>query len=575
MNDEVKEKIKQLASDGELPSLRDGDVTFWDRDRLLFCLVFDNIDIFTKGLQLIVERKADEISKFNVEVANSDSSSDSDNDDIGDVETFETWRDVSLIKVAVLRELDAAVLLLGALNSECNYSAIRLVYEFGRWKCLQNLLQKRKSMDWKPVKLCKFISFLMRAQTFDKDFREEENGNVDFGKCVDLLFEYAQYEINEQNDDHYSALHLAVMYNKTETIFELLKKGAYIGVIDRNNRPAIWNITPQTLERYFDQCIIGDDLIVFNFENLICPSDEYPNDMAGIEFISNSSDLKYLLEHPLIESFLFLKWNRLLAIFLLDFVIYSVLVISLGYSSFCYISNPSRHDIQMIVLTVLFIAYVGSRRALQMVFCSSKHRRSLESYSNILLSVLIIVFLVIFLFAVPFQLHKTTFAAVCIILITYEFFMLAGTFWHFSIYAEMFIAVAKSSVKSLQLYAIFLPAFSLLFYILLGEGNWGNTDENDLNNFSTLGSSIVKVIIMSAGEFDVANVDFGQNYISIYVLVGYVFLISTVFMNLLNGLAVSDTHQIKSKARITSFWRRCKVLARYEEVLSNKHHWFR
>lgn len=97
----------------------------------------------------------------------------------------------------------------------------------------------------------------------------------------------------------------------------------------QNDRPGIWNINPQTLEKYFDQCIIGEDLIVFNFENLICPSDDYPNDMEAIMYISNSRDLKYLLEHPLIASFLFLKWNRLALLFYLDFMWYFMLAIAI------------------------------------------------------------------------------------------------------------------------------------------------------------------------------------------------------------------------------------------------------
>lgn len=135
--------------------------------------------------------------------------------------------------MAVLRENNAAVEQLGALNGECNQQAIRLVYEFGYWKCLENLLEMRESKGWKPVRLGEFISFLIRAQTFDKDFREDKNEKIDFGKCVDLLFKHAQYEVNEQNDDHLSALHLAVMYNKTNIIFDLLKNGAYIGVLDK------------------------------------------------------------------------------------------------------------------------------------------------------------------------------------------------------------------------------------------------------------------------------------------------------------------------------------------------------
>lgn len=256
---------------------------------------------------------------------------------------------------------------------------------------------------------------------------------------------------------------------------------------------------------------------------------------------------------------------------------YFLLAISIGCSSLYYIREPSKYAFEMSVFTIFFTTYVTFRRVIQVIFCSTEHRKSLENYSNIFLSILIVVFLVVFLIVVQMKFHSSTFAAICIILITYEFFELAGTFWHFSIYAEMFIAVAKSSIKSLQLYAIFLPAFSLLFYILLRDDTSEILDESEpnLNKFPTLGSSVLKTIVMSAGEFDVINVNFAPNAISIYVFVGFLFLISTVFMNLLNGLAVSDTHEIQCKAELTSFWRRCQVLARYEEVLSNKHHWFR
>lgn len=577
--------MKQLKCGGELPSIRNGDATFWDRDRLLFCIVFENIDIFSKGLKLIVKKKPEEIPKLNVDVrdstqstSNFGSDSDSENGFGNDVETLDGWRDIPLVKVAVLRELQPAIEQLGGLNSDTNASAIRLVHEFGHWDRLRKLLENRKRKMWKPVNLADFMSSLIRAQTYDKDYGENEDGKVDFGKCVDILFKYTQYDINEQNDDQYSPLHLAVMYNKTKIIFDLLKKGAYIGLLDKTDRPAIWNMNAATLESYFDQCIVGDDSIVFNFQNLISPNDEFPNDMVAIEFISNSSELKYLLEHPLIASFLYLKWNRLALIFHLDFVCYCLLSLIIGCISIYYIKSPSEHIIKMCVFTCLFTVYVALRRTLQLLFCSSNRRKSLASYLNTLLTILIVVFVIFFVIAVPLHFYSSTLAAVCIILITYEFFTLAGTFWHFSIYSEMFIAVAISSIKSLQLYLIFLPSFSLLFYILLNDNNLSdkNADEPpNLNKFPSLGSSMVKTIVMSAGEFDVINVNFDVNTISVYVFIGFIFLISTVFMNLLNGLAVSDTHKIQTKAELTSFKRRSLVLARYEEVLANKSHWFR
>lgn len=551
----------------QLPSIRNGDVTYWEHDRLLFCLMFDNEDVFVKALHLVAEKKPEELAKFHV-----DSSNDSDSDD-GDIETLDAWRDVSLIRIATLRDLNLATEELGALNSEFNCSAIHSIYEFGRWECLQKLLEKRKSMSWKPVKLADFTTFLMRAQIIDNDFKESRDETVDFGKCVDVLLKYADYGVNEQNDDDYSALHLAVHYNKQAVVYDLLKDGAFIGMQDCFGKPAIANINPKTLKSYFDRCIHGEDMIVMHFENLISPSDDYANDMEAIKFISHSSELKHLLEHPLIASFLFLKWHRLALLLYVDFVCYFLLSLSTICVSMFYITDPAWHLAKMCVFTLIFCTYVSSRRLLQIIFCSPDYRTSRDNYANSVLTVLIVLFLVLFVIAVPLKFYTATLAAICILLITYEFFTLAGTFWHFSIYSEMFIAVAKSSMKSLQLYAIFLPAFSLLFYILLRDS--AESDSKDFNKFPTLSASIVKTIVMSAGEFDVANMDFDFNAFGVYVFVGFVFLISTVFMNLLNGLAVSDTQKIQSKAELSSFVRRCQVLARYEDVLSQKVHWFR
>lgn len=553
-----------------LPSIRNGDFTYWEHDRLLFCLMVDNEDVFVKALRLVAEQKPEELAKFNVQ--SSDDDDDSEVDD-GDIEALDAWRNVSLIRIATLRDLNLATEELGSLNSEFNCSAIHSIYEFGRWQCLKKLLEKRKSMSWEPVKLADFTTFLMRAQTIDDDCRETEDGKVAFGKCVDLLLKYAAYGVNEQNDDDYSALHLAVQYNKKSVVCKLLKNGAFIGMLDGLDRPAIANINPTTLKSYFDQCISGEEMIVLNLENLISPSDDYPNDMEAIKFISTSHELRHLLEHPLIASFLFLKWHRLALLLYVDFVCYFLLSLITGCVSMYYITDPAGHMVKMCVFTLIFSTYVASRRLMQIVFCSPDYRKSHASYANSVLTVSIVLFLVLFVIAVPLKFHTATLAAICIVLITYEFFTLAGTFWHFSIYSEMFIAVAKSSIKSLQLYAIFLPAFSLLFYILLRDSS--EIDSPDFNKFPTLAASIVKTIVMSAGEFDVANIDFDLNAFGVYVFVGFVFLISTVFMNLLNGLAVSDTQKIQSKAELTSFIRRCQVLARYEEILSRKIHCFR
>ncbi|XP_031636687.1 transient receptor potential cation channel protein painless-like [Contarinia nasturtii] len=567
LNDESRSKI-QLLSNVELPSIRDQNVTYWDRDRLMFCLLCNNEVQFVKGFDLVCEKHSEEVLKLNTEQPNN----------LNAVDALEIWRNISLIKIAVIKDLSKAIRKLGSFNATFNSTAIHLVYEFGRWECLRKLLEKRRKMAWEPVKLVEFTTFLMRVQKYDKDGQEIDNKQIDFGKCVDLLFKYADYEVNEQNVDH-SALHLAVMYNKSKTIMDLLKRGAYIGLKDATQRPTIWNINAKTLEKHFDNCITGENLVVFNYENLIAPSCDYPNDLTVIEFISQSNELRHLLEHPLIASFISLKWTRMALVFYIDFMLYFLLSLVTGLISMYYIRDPSSYSIPMVVITLTFIAYVAFRRLIQVSFCSSSHQKTWENSLNSLLTLSIIVFLVLFMAGVRYDIHRSIFATICIVLITHEFILLASAFWHFSIYHEMFITVATSSIQSLQLYAIFLPAFSLLFYILLCDssesGRQQNGDTSDWIGFSTLGVSVIKTVVMSTGEFDILDMNFDASAVGILVFIGFIFLISTVFMNLLNGLAVSDTQKLQFDAELRSYGRRCQMLARYEDVLTNKGHWFR
>ena len=68
---------------------------------------------------------------------------------------------------------------------------------------------------------------------------------------------------------------------------------------------------------------------------------------------------------------------------------------------------------------------------------------------------------------------------------------------------------------------------------------------------------------MSAGEFEAANSHFDSSVISANLFLVFLFLISIVFMNLMNGLAVSDTQKIQSDAEATSM---IQVLEYYMNV---------
>lgn len=116
----------------------------------------------------------------------------------------------------------------------------------------------------------------MQRIVFD-DF-DYKTDNVDFEKCLDILLNYRNIDIIEQDERKSSTLHYALLFNDSKAVLELLKRGANIGVRNRCNQITISNINAKLLEKHFDTCITSNSFgtqnndgiaIIFNFKNLI------------------------------------------------------------------------------------------------------------------------------------------------------------------------------------------------------------------------------------------------------------------------------------------------------------------
>ena len=109
---------------------------------------------------------------------------------------------------------------------------------------------------------------------------------------------------------------------------------------------------------------------------------------------------------------------------------------------------------------------------------------------------------------------------------------------------------------------MFIIAFGLGFFILLHK-NDEDVQEDDYIYFNKAWLSIVKTTTMFVGELEFSdipiNLDSHLAPLAYVYFLSFVFLIVVVLMNLLNGLAVSDTGIIREKAEIFSY--------RYNEIL--------
>lgn len=494
--------------------------------------------------------------------------------------------DETLLIVAAKKGLVSCVERMLRLGADVNYkvrknlSPIEAACKFGTWRILELFLKTPNINVHTDEPLLSIVV---------KKIGELVTNKCNYEKCFSLLLNHPDIDVDEMDLFDCSALHYAIRYNNHSAIAELLKRGAYVGVKNRFDRYSITDINPQVFEKHLDSCITtntlrpGDDNfeIIYDYTNLV-PSvtkrskelkgvktsnpskaafsrqtfDGCPDEMAPIEHMAQTSELRHLLKHPLIASFLFLKWHRLALIFYINFVLYSIFCLSLiSYILLCYRQEATSQAVETLLYSISFILgiCIFIREVAQLIMSPRNYLRNKENYLEIAL--IIMVAMILFHFHYYDESTKRTIAALTILLAVGEFFLLTGSLpvLSFSTHLVMLKTVAKSFFKSLLLYSIILIAFSLCFFTLLNETNQSSNernangsdanaeDDDSFNKFQHPGLAIIKTVVMLTGEFDAASINFKMNASSYLVFLIFVFLISTVLFNLLNGLAVSDT----------------------------------
>jgi len=115
-------------------------------------------------------------------------------------------------------------------------------------------------------------------------------------------------------------------------------------------------------------------------------------------------------------------------------------------------------------------------------------------------------------------------------------------------------------------------AFGLGFYIMLHKDFPGfKAGDDHYIYFDGPWTSLVKTITMFVGELEFSDIPIDPesklSWLAFSFLVTFVFLIVVILMNLLNGLAVSDTGLIMEQAEIVSYISRVETISHLESVL--------
>ena len=333
----------------------------------------------------------------------------------------------------------------------------------------------------------------------------------------------------------------------------------------------------------------GEQLLTHDHEsgvrNVQFPEKLKP-EMNFLFYMSQSNEHRELLQHPIITSFLDMKWQRVKLYFYFNIIIYCTFAILLnayillkigdnatnGSESMITSNDTNTYKSTLInfawVLILIVLPYFALREFLQLalsprVYCTN--------YENIF-DLGIIVFSGYILFSSEWQ---ETFVVITIILSWTEMVLLTGRLPKLSTNIQMLKTVSLNCFWFLLSYFILLIAFAFSFYsfTLLHKNDTNSSanynDTKDQYFFMNPYMSVMATFVMMMGEFQaeslapqMAN---SLTYFCLFAL--FVFIIAIVLLNLLTGLAVGDTQAIRSDAEQLSCASRIRVIYEMESTL--------
>jgi len=449
--------------------------------------------------------------------------------------------------------------------------------------------------------------------------------NMDYAQCLKLLFDekkgarqklslskHTERIINFHDAHGETALHYATQQPDQELIKLLLKHGANMGVQNNEGKSPVNRILPDTLKEFLDSClepegIITDDefKLTFNYNFLAPPlldseilEDFETKQSLDIEkretqiarpetealwYMSESKQHRPLLKHPLISSFLWMKWQRIRSFYYLGLVFYLLYVffltslilldyggcsihLAIGGQENCR-SDTTTIDTLFLKFTVgIFTVFFFLLEIIQIVVSIKRYFTSPKNFIQI--GIIVISTMLVLDSSMEWQ-EKRHLAALVIVLSWFDFLMYVGLHPSLNTKVFMFCSVVVTFFKFLLWYGFIIIAFALSFYIMFHTDYKGGEPNKDYAFFDNIGSCMIKSVAMFVGELEFSDIPFSDNAISSILFVAFVFLIVVVLMNLLNGLAVSDIGLIREEAEALSLKSQVDLISYWESILLN------
>ncbi|XP_052738223.1 transient receptor potential cation channel protein painless-like isoform X2 [Bicyclus anynana] len=387
-------------------------------------------------------------------------------------------------------------------------------------------------------------------------------------EALDALLQYGGCSVNWKDKEGNSPLYYATRNGDNETVLKLLRKGAHI--YNCSYEPPVADINARTLQTFLDECIETNDELPNDRNYEIRLNYDFFRQHRQTKMLLNMTrdeEFRPLLKHPVITSFIYFNWYSIRKVFYANITFSSLLWLCLMF--YIILGYGVNKQQSKFVEAINVLTYVGTciglillifRELFQLLVWTTKYFKSTENFMEI---AIICVMTAIVCNNSESESTKQQLSAIAILLSSAELVLLIGQFPTFSTNIVMLRTVSWNFFKFLLWYCILIIAFALSFYTLFKRGeeqedqkasnpnNTGQEEEEEEEFFGDPGRSLFKTIVMMTGEFDAGSIKFSTFPVTSHIIfILFVFMIPVVLFNLLNGLAVSDTQEIRANAEL-------------------------
>ncbi|XP_065199503.1 transient receptor potential cation channel subfamily A member 1-like [Planococcus citri] len=368
--------------------------------------------------------------------------------------------------------------------------------------------------------------------------------------------------LNLADKDGNTPLHYAVVWEDSRSTMALLKAGADMCIPNKHGARVLRLIETQQLEDYLDSCISsnkcgtkhGEYKITFDYSMLA--HTQIVNEVEPILIMADEPRFRHFLkQHPLIRNYLDLKWLLIRKHFISKFILYLIYFLALNLYILSKSVSYSFFESNMETIDFLWKPFISLFCAIFII------KEAFQAFSKPLgnwltwFKLALFVSTCVLLYAPE---HSRELAAVVIMASWINLLLLIGRYPSFSTPFEMFKKVSCNFIKFFLIYSIMILAFAFCFHILLKNSN----------EFSHVANAIFNTLVMSSGQVDSKSILSGKGnddigHVHVFFLL-FVFLITVVLLNLLNGLAVGDTQKIRKDAEIVGIISRVRFIEHME-----------